>query len=155
MLFSLQLIFFDQLYICIIYWSNFLFILYSSVNGQKQNTSQCTLDPMSPFTRSQFETDYGHLNCLILNICFKDLIYVLFLGPQIQEQPIPDPFIISKSRILNKRVTLNVGGVRYFQIYNGLVFDNTIFRHEVLWKMLEQIPNSRLGLLSKVTTLLN
>ena len=26
--------------------------------------------------------------------------------------PIPDPFIISKSRQLNKRVTLNVGGVR-------------------------------------------
>lgn len=59
-----------------------------------------------------------------------------YASPQIQEQPIPDPFIISKSRILNKRVTLNVGGVR----------------HEVLWKMLEQIPNSRLGLLSKART---
>ena len=33
----------------------------------------------------------------------------------------PDPFIIAKSRQLNKRVTLNVGGVR----------------HEVMWKMLE------------------
>ena len=33
----------------------------------------------------------------------------------------PDPFIIEKSRQLNKRVTLNVGGTR----------------HEVMWKMLE------------------
>ena len=33
----------------------------------------------------------------------------------------PDPFIIAKSRQLNKRVTLNVGGLR----------------HEVMWKMLE------------------
>jgi hypothetical protein len=33
----------------------------------------------------------------------------------------PDPFIIQKSRELNKRVTLNVGGSR----------------HEVMWKMLE------------------
>merc|ERR1719242_1891494 len=50
--------------------------------------------------------------------------------------PIPDPFIISKSRQLNKRVTLNVGGVR----------------HEVLWRMLEQVPLSRLGLLARATT---
>ena len=35
---------------------------------------------------------------------------------------------------MNKRVTLNVGGIR----------------HEVMWRMLEQIPESRLGLLSKV-----
>ncbi|XP_023325380.1 potassium voltage-gated channel protein Shab [Eurytemora carolleeae] len=49
---------------------------------------------------------------------------------------IPDPFIIQKSKLLNKRVALNVGGVR----------------HEVMWKMLEQIPNSRLGKLSKANT---
>ena len=54
--------------------------------------------------------------------------------PAVTEQPAPDPFIISKSRQLNKRVTLNVGGVR----------------HEVLWRMLEQLPTSRLGLLAKV-----
>ena len=35
---------------------------------------------------------------------------------------------------MNKRVTLNVGGIR----------------HEVMWRMLEQIPESRLGLLSQV-----
>ena len=45
---------------------------------------------------------------------------------------IPDPFIIAKSRQLNKRVTLNVGGVR----------------HEVMWKVLENIPKSRLFLLA-------
>jgi len=49
---------------------------------------------------------------------------------------IPDPFIIQKSRQLNKRVALNVGGVR----------------HEVMWKMLLQIPASRLGRLAKAGT---
>ena len=56
--------------------------------------------------------------------------------PAVSEQPAPDPFIISKSRQLNKRVTLNVGGVR----------------HEVLWRMLEQLPSSRLGLLARAAT---
>ena len=44
----------------------------------------------------------------------------------------PDPYIIAKSRQMNKRVCLNVGGVR----------------HEVMWKMLEGIPRSRLGKLA-------
>jgi hypothetical protein len=51
-------------------------------------------------------------------------------------QAVPDPFIIAKSRQLNKRVTLNVGGVR----------------HEVLWRMLDQVPLSRLGRLSRAGT---
>merc|ERR1719510_2042481 len=49
------------------------------------------------------------------------------------ETHIPDPFIIGKSRQLNKRVTLNVGGVR----------------HEVMWKVLENVPRSRLGRLAQ------
>lgn len=49
------------------------------------------------------------------------------------EVHIPDPFIITKSRQLNKRVTLNVGGVR----------------HEVMWKILENVPRSRLGRLAQ------
>lgn len=48
----------------------------------------------------------------------------------------PDPFIIQKSRQLNKRVTLNVGGIR----------------HEVMWSMLEQVPRSRLGKLALAGT---
>lgn len=52
------------------------------------------------------------------------------------EAPPPDPFVIARSRFLNKRVKLNVGGIR----------------HEVLWKILEQIPHSRLDLLSKAKT---
>lgn len=43
--------------------------------------------------------------------------------PLLPELRAPDPFIIQKSRQLNKRVTLNVGGIR----------------HDVLWKMLEQV----------------
>ena len=52
--------------------------------------------------------------------------------PLLPEIHAPDPFIIEKSRQLNKRVTLNVGGVR----------------HEVMWSMLEQVPRSRLGKLA-------
>ncbi|XP_040567548.1 potassium voltage-gated channel protein Shab [Lepeophtheirus salmonis] len=48
----------------------------------------------------------------------------------------PDSFIITKSRQLNSRVTLNVGGIR----------------HEVMWKMLEGIPRSRLGRLALQAT---
>ena len=62
--------------------------------------------------------------------------YSYLSPPAVEEQPDPEPFIISKSRQLNKRVTLNVGGVR----------------HEVLWRMLEQLPDSRLGLLARATT---
>lgn len=53
--------------------------------------------------------------------------------PVVEEPHVPDPFIIAKSRQLNVRVTLNVGGVR----------------HEVMWKMLETIPRSRLGKLAQ------
>merc|ERR1711953_1001609 len=49
---------------------------------------------------------------------------------------IPDPHIINKSRLLNKRLTINVGGVR----------------HEVLWRLLSLVPLSRLGLLSRART---
>lgn len=42
--------------------------------------------------------------------------------PLLVETMAPDPFIIQKSRQLNRRVILNVGGIR----------------HEVMWKMLEQ-----------------
>ena len=48
----------------------------------------------------------------------------------------PDPIHIIKSKLMNKRVTLNVGGER----------------HEVLWATLEQMPQSRLGLLANATT---
>ncbi|KAG8198920.1 hypothetical protein JTE90_015130 [Oedothorax gibbosus] len=48
----------------------------------------------------------------------------------------PEPFMIMKSRTLNKRVTLNVGGVK----------------HEVLWTTLENLPHTRLGRLKECTT---
>ena len=34
-----------------------------------------------------------------------------------------------------------------------VVFDENVFRHEVLWRMLEQVPLSRLGLLSRVSAI--
>ena len=59
--------------------------------------------------------------------------------PLLPETQAPDPFIIQKSRQLNRRVTLNVGGMR----------------HEVMWKMLEQVPRSRLGRASGHNSLAN
>ena len=56
--------------------------------------------------------------------------------PLLPEINAPDPFIIQKSRQLNRRVTLNVGGIR----------------HEVMWAMLEQVPRSRLGKLASAGT---
>jgi hypothetical protein len=38
---------------------------------------------------------------------------VFFAAGFLSEQQAPDPFIIAKSKQLNRRVTLNVGGVRY------------------------------------------
>ena len=48
----------------------------------------------------------------------------------------PDPFVIQKSRTMNKRVKLNVGGIR----------------HEIMWSILETVPVSRLGMLAKTKT---
>ena len=48
----------------------------------------------------------------------------------------PDPIHIIKSKLMNKKVILNVGGER----------------HEVLWKTLEHMPQSRLGVLAAANT---
>ena len=58
------------------------------------------------------------------------------LSPDLEEDQEPDPDTITRHRAHHPKVVINVGGVK----------------HEVMWKMLEKKPLTRLGMLAKAKT---
>ena len=58
------------------------------------------------------------------------------MSPSGFHDPEPDPITIRKYREQNPKVIINVGGLK----------------HEVMWKMLEKRPLTRLGMLAKART---
>lgn len=58
------------------------------------------------------------------------------LSPDLEEDQEPDPATIARHRAAQPKVIINVGGVK----------------HEVMWKMLEKKPLTRLGMLAKAKT---
>ena len=69
---------------------------------------------MSALERARGFTQGGDSNSLNSGLRFRvpilDLTSFQFTEPI---ERIPDPHIINKSRLLNKRLTINVGGVRH------------------------------------------
>ena len=62
------------------------------------------------------------------------LLYISVNVMSDRDHAVPEPYVIAKSRSQHKRVKLNVGGIR----------------HEVMWKILHTLPDSKLGMLAKV-----
>ena len=53
-------------------------------------------------------------------------MYRTFTALDHHPRDVPDPFVITRSKIMNKKVVINVGGER----------------HEVLWSTLQQVKSS-------------
>ena len=71
---------------------------------------------------------FGFCECFLL---IRSMTPTSLALPEVKP---PEPFIIARSRAINQRVTLNVGGER----------------HDVMWRALETIPKSRYQSLCKL-----
>ena len=111
---------------------------YNGLNGNGSLSSS----GIAPVEENKYAPDLSHSNRRSLldksSSTFNDehssLMTRSLVSNAVSDKP--DPIHIIKSKLMNKRVILNVGGER----------------HEVLWKTLEHMPQSRLGLLAAATT---
>ena len=123
-------------------------------NNRKSNAKQATAqnkaseeEQSSFISSSSMQKFSSSLNTSAVNsILFVPLVHLM------SDLTVPDPTVILRSRSMSKRVKLNVGGIRYvtFLLHKTKQNDYILDRHEVMWKILETVPDSRLGLLTKV-----
>ena len=112
-------------------------------NGGNNNTKVASLNSsgIAPVEDNKYAPDLSHSNRNLLDKSYStfngdhsSLMTRSFASNAVSDKP--DPIHIIKSKLMNKKVTLNVGGER----------------HEVLWKTLEHMPQSRLGILAAAST---
>ena len=107
--------------------------------GSNNKVASINSSGIAPVEDSKYAPDLSNRNLLdksysTFNGDHSSLMTRSFASNAVSDKP--DPIHIIKSKLMNKKVTLNIGGER----------------HEVLWKTLEHMPQSRLGLLAAAST---